>query len=730
MHAIQYIDASIYNPNGTSTKLGDLINELPHGIVDKSITGLGGTTLELDSPRPSVIVEPLNITAYTKAKKRTRNNNFEVFYFGTKSGPITEDPASLLNALNKDNRELLRVYLKKCRTLKQPPKILCISDQLQNLKSSLKELNQPLEGFHLLLDEIDSMQDQIGFRNVMFDCINMYKEHPTDKRTMLSATINKFHDPELEFEPYTKFRFADFATHPCTIHLSQNHAVRISILVNEIQNSYPGEKILIALNNVELIYELISHLTSSGIERSSIAALCSEASKKKVEEYYVSLDDTLLPAEINIITAAYFSGFDLDESAHLLVSVDARNYVQHLSSKTIYQIHGRLREGVRSFNLVCHFVKPSLPAVTSEDIMEAVEQLHDTMTLFNKFKNSKNEFLKKNAKIIQNIFVNGNEGLRSIWSYKGDQMEVNYLKIDSLIEDDSTRQALSSYKAFKGHLKDYFDIQGVFEHSDKIASKQKESIEDVRATIRKIKGLDFYNPEDKPVLTEIKKSLKSGPSKKIIEIALKAFGKGVFRLEVLVDRMEALLNEEDWQTKISQLEQFVLFHGLTSSGNLGGLDNYMLQNFGRLQKLTSTAFKEHLALCLQDLVVRSQLLSNDQKRMAKTLNSPLKFEKSLLQIETSRTKKNTFKEVVGFDPYDLLNLKDYPNLDLQAIKKEGKRIVMNKRLKSSTILVSSELNILELLHPDHRKVVMLMPPEQRSVIIEYYREQLTKSSKD
>ena len=49
--------------------LSDTITELPHGIINKTETGIGATTLELNSKRNSIIVEPLKVTASAKAKK-------------------------------------------------------------------------------------------------------------------------------------------------------------------------------------------------------------------------------------------------------------------------------------------------------------------------------------------------------------------------------------------------------------------------------------------------------------------------------------------------------------------------------------------------------------------------------------------------------------------------------------------------------------------------------------
>ncbi len=36
------------------TKLSEVMNELPHGVINKNYTGIGGTTLELDCARNSI----------------------------------------------------------------------------------------------------------------------------------------------------------------------------------------------------------------------------------------------------------------------------------------------------------------------------------------------------------------------------------------------------------------------------------------------------------------------------------------------------------------------------------------------------------------------------------------------------------------------------------------------------------------------------------------------------
>ena len=48
-------------------KLSDIFITTPYGLIKKNRTGIGATTLELNSPRNSIIVVPTKTLAYEKA---------------------------------------------------------------------------------------------------------------------------------------------------------------------------------------------------------------------------------------------------------------------------------------------------------------------------------------------------------------------------------------------------------------------------------------------------------------------------------------------------------------------------------------------------------------------------------------------------------------------------------------------------------------------------------------
>ena len=685
--AVTTFRASNTRKDGTYTKMSDLMDSLPAGIVDKAVTGLGGTTLELDCNRNSIVVEPLNITAFNKSQKRSRTHQYRLFYFGTASYAQHGDQFIKL-WIKSNTSSSLSEYISYCEKHKQPKKILCVSDQLLKLKDCLKELNDSMEDYHLILDEIDSMQEQIDFRNVMQECIDIYKAHPKEKRTVLSATINTFHDPELKGEHLTQIEILDLKKIPAVIHASPNHPYRIKELILEILQKHPNDKCLVALNSISSIKSTLDLLKQSGQEL-SIGVLCSEASKDEFPEHYVATMSDELPRTVNFITAAFFSGFDISEPAHVIISVDARTYTQRLSHKTIYQIQGRVRPGVLSCHLVCHFLKPERNAISSEELQDAVIHLTQTKDLVNSYKRSKNPILKSYSNVIQNVFVNGHSELRSIWTYKGDQIEISYLKMDSLLVDEQTRMEVSSVKRFKKSIGKYFDIQDFKEYEDESETRPTEAIDDLYSLIRQIGSLNLQNPQDQGVIKEKRKEFKGRYSKKILEILIRSFDKKVFLPDALIPSIVNILGSEDWKAKLDALALHVEFHALITGTEIAH-KHFIYSTCSNLKKMASEQFNEHLKVNLDMLKAACKVYSSDHFKLSKKLTNPTKFQKALLQVDSSRNNKVSFKEVTSLNPFDVLNLDEYPTLDIQAIE-AGRALIVEE----TPFIIRSEKDLPE-----------------------------------
>lgn len=168
------------HPSGRDTKLSDVLNAIPHGLINKDETGMGATYLELITERNSIIVEPIKITAYSKAKKHN------ALYVGSQMN----DDVIVTNKMIVDycNDELI-----------QFKKIVVVADSLPRLVDVLG--GKIFEDYFLMIDEIDSFQTDANFRERMGNCIDIYKLFPKDKRALVTATVIKFSDPELSELP-------------------------------------------------------------------------------------------------------------------------------------------------------------------------------------------------------------------------------------------------------------------------------------------------------------------------------------------------------------------------------------------------------------------------------------------------------------------------------------------------------------------------------------------------
>ena len=91
-------------PQKRETKLGDVFYSLPHGLIHKEETGLGATTLELAAERDSIIVEPIRITAYSKAVYHSKHNEPALYVRGQRDGHGEATTNNeILSYINSDN---------------------------------------------------------------------------------------------------------------------------------------------------------------------------------------------------------------------------------------------------------------------------------------------------------------------------------------------------------------------------------------------------------------------------------------------------------------------------------------------------------------------------------------------------------------------------------------------------------------------------------------------------
>ncbi len=428
------------------TYLSEVVTELPAGIINKTETGIGATTVELKAPRHSIIVEPLKVTASAKAKKHS------AFYLGS---PTIHHP----EGNNSKIKKALQAYLSDSTIVHK--KFVVVADSLGKLKHLLGD---SFKDYFLMIDEADRMQMDVNFRSLMAEVYRIYKAHDSSKRCMITATPVHYNDPDLKSEVYTKYKFDVPTRRKVSLMYASTPEGCILDLIKHISTKYPEQKIVIAFNQVGLAYNLAQFLVDNGVAtHDEVSIMCSEASKANAGEFYCQLETTKLPSRIVFKTAAYYNGFDIDERYHLVSYVQPNSVIHAHSIDTLKQIAGRCRDkaGLLSETIVyaTDTGKVSHKVYTLPDLLKEAETIKMAYTcLSSHLKHS--ELLREQ---VDTIF-NNIDTLPNIYGYplvviKNKVPEISYLSIDSILETNRViRTELVDVNSFETQLKKVADI--------------------------------------------------------------------------------------------------------------------------------------------------------------------------------------------------------------------------------------------------------------------------------
>ncbi len=386
-------------------KLYRQIDKLPHGILDKRITGIGATTLEIKSKRNSIIVVPTKTLAYNKSKQHDNARYIGSPIEGVQTTKLEEVVNNYINDTNIQHK-----------------KFLVVADSLQRLIKHLKD-NLSVDVYNdyfLLVDEIDLLQSDSNYRPSLEDVLDYYFKFNVKQRSLVSATIGMFSNPLLEKE--CVFNLSNIHTPKRNIQLYHTQNINKTI-ANEILK-HAEEKILIAYNSVLEARNIISMLPEE--QQEECAMLCSEASKKEAGNYYstLNINTHTLPQRINFITSSYFVGVDIEDKYHLLTVSNKNKSFQMLTVSKITQIYGRSRltNGILSDAIIYNtYKKPVLVAEFTENGLEHVNRnmyLIDKDISLIKYKDS---LLHKAKKVVELIkaadnISDGDQDLRDLFS--------------------------------------------------------------------------------------------------------------------------------------------------------------------------------------------------------------------------------------------------------------------------------------------------------------------------
>jgi hypothetical protein len=498
------------NASGKTTKLSQVMKFLPNGLVHKEETGMGATTLELKSKRNSIIVEPIKITASSKAYKHSKSAKTKVLYVGseTKFHPGKVSKGAIEQYANSQ-----KIKYKK---------IIVVADSLYKVIDAIGE--DVFKDYFLLIDEADSFQMDSTFRRSMEECMSYYKRFKPQNRCLLSSTLLDFSDPDLIDEPKTVIKYDQPTIRDIDVIFNSGKNLLGAAIerIRKLLNESSKDKILIAYNSVSGCYDMAEHLVKEEIvKRNQIAILCSLNSKSKVDIYFKELESDKLPNKINFITSAYFTGFDLNESYHLISISENKRVIHSLSDKRLKQIAGRCRKKLLSETIIHDMVplNSKIAEVSKEELLEAAQVQLDSIKCiekqYNRSRILKEIFLQVTDSLINSLEKNGYQYIRI--NPNTNKAEISYLNIDANLELNRTRFELYknynslNYKLQEQGHKVNFTFSQNEEEVDKLDVEKQDRITKIESMIGLLRGVkserDLYQLEGLKGLDSLQKKI-------------------------------------------------------------------------------------------------------------------------------------------------------------------------------------------------------------------------------
>jgi|GEM_PF-3937896 len=339
-------ESTIYLEEGqflgdVKTKFNDFKKGLPEGILNKQYTGIGATTVEFKSERKSIIVFPYRKIAQEKFHKW--ENSKKVFYVGT-------------NENNKSNSiEDIAYFVKENRD--EDLKFCVVADSIDKVVKGIEkaELDPYGDDFFLVLDEVEILQLQSGFRGRLPLCFDYFKKFK--RKCLVSATLLDFSDKEIQKLPVyhvekvlldkeighikykEKIDFKQYKSNFPHIEVAQD-----ILSFYKKDPNYSNYKFFIGLNSKEAIKQFIEEIEKVSPEI-TISVIVSEQSSDDFFDKYTKpkIVKGKLPCQINLSTCIAWSGIDIEEQ-FFSVAISLNNKVHHsFSIENLIQFFGRCR---------------------------------------------------------------------------------------------------------------------------------------------------------------------------------------------------------------------------------------------------------------------------------------------------------------------------------------------------------------------------------------------------
>lgn len=446
---------------------------LPHGILDKRYTGVGATTVEIRSPRKSIIVFPFRKLAIEKFEKYVKT--YPVYYVGTDDNNKSKSINDIKNFILKNEDKNIKFFV--------------VADSIDKVVQGIEKSGQnPYKEYFMVLDEVEILQMQSGFRDKLPLCFDYFEKF--DEKCFVSATLLDFSDDDLKKLPRYKVEKYEFSEEEGQIEYKEDLNLKIYnsnlphlAVARDLtkfykDNSQSKYKFFIGLNSKEAISQFIIEFEKEN-KVAKISVIISDTGKQGIlTKYHGEIVDGKLPSNITLSTCIAWSGIDINEP-YFAVAISLNTKLHHhFSFENLIQFFGRCRLKSNS-QLIRTFVLGQEYLNKKETIIPIAKRILDLDSLIDyiennvSFKRDKESILKdlsesENALIYRSIDGNpkSNWLINDLDKYKNRIIEDYLDGQKGLIERLKVR-----YNIISKNTEDYSFLEEVIQ-----STKEKETM--------------------------------------------------------------------------------------------------------------------------------------------------------------------------------------------------------------------------------------------------------------
>ncbi len=348
-------------------------------VINKTICGCGATTLELNAPRHSIIIEPnLPVILGKKAKHE--------FLLGVHEGVTTKHIEKYLYDNWNDG------YYK----------IMTTPESFGKVRKAIRNVGMNLhKDFFILFDECERTTQDVGYRKTITLPINDFFR--AKGKAMVSATPIIIEDPRFEKQGFKMIKIVPDYDYRQDLTLVPTNNVYTTLrkYLKELPNN---ETVCFFHNSTKGIDMIIEHLD---IKKKSNIYCSTESRDKLIDKGYTNVFDRLNEVgedvtlnRFNFFTSRFYSAVDIELSYKPIVIMVTEVFSAPYSlidpTTEAIQISGRFRNGIaRLIHITNYNAKAKI--WKREDREKFLNEQHGIYALFHK--------LHRNSRIYGERFI-------------------------------------------------------------------------------------------------------------------------------------------------------------------------------------------------------------------------------------------------------------------------------------------------------------------------------------